>query len=228
MVTLLIALLLAGPAVKWKPGVVETTTYRHSESGLAGTSTYTVTGVLRENRRLFQVDVLSQRKLVLGGQEGKLESRGTTLVDAGTFDLVESRLTTSLNGAEASSLRAVRQGSKIEVTQKLRGSPEDKRVAEAPGPVVEESVLLFYLSRLPWKRGREFHWMRFSPAQGRLLHAAARVEGEEKKIMRVVVKTEIGTSNYQIRRGKPSVILKMDAGGTELLERETPGNPPRN
>ncbi len=207
---------------KWKPGAVETSTYRLSESGMAGVSTYTVAGERKGHRRVFRVEFLTERKLQLAGQEGKLETRGLTIVDGRTFDLVESNLTTSLNGVETGSMHAERKGREIEVTQKLRGSPAVTRVVTADGAVVEESALLFYLSRLPWQPGRQFRWVRFNAAQGRLLHASARAEGQEDHVLRVIAQSEIGPATYYIRPGRPAVVLKVLAGTTDRMELETP------
>ena len=225
MASFLILLLLAGGtfgrAAKWKAGLTETNTYRLAEKAAPGSSTYLLRGILRDGRRVLEIEVQTQRKLILGGQEGNLVTRGLTIVDPATFDLLESRLTTTLNGSEASYLHAERQGNKIEIRQKLRGSPLETRTAEAPTPVVEETALLFYLARLPWTKGREFHWMRFSPAQGRLLGASARVEKEENQLLRVAVQTEIGPSVYHIRRGSSAVVVKTEAGGSEQMQLES-------
>lgn len=220
-------ILAESPQVQWKPGAIETSTYRHTESGVPGTTTYTVSGILYDGRRAFEIAVRTQRKLVLGGQEGKLETQGSTIVDAATLDLLDSRLTTLLNGAEASSLRAERKGGKIRVIQRLRGSPTDTRTVDAPDPVVEDSALFLYLSNLPWKQGQEFRWLKFSPAQGRLLHAIARVEAQEKEVLRVAVQTEIGSTTYQLRRGRPALVLKVEAGGGERTQLETSSLLPR-
>ena len=219
-------ILAESPHVEWKPGAIETSTYRHTESGVPGTTTYTASGILYDGRRAFEIVVRTQRKLVLGGQEGKLETQGTTIVDAATLDLLDGRLTTLLNGVEASSLRAERKGGKIRVVQKLRGSPTDTRTVDAPEPVVEDSALFLYMSSLPWRPGQEFRWLKFSP-QGRLLHAAARVESQERDFLRVGVRTEIGSTTYVLRRGKPALVLKVEAGGGERTELEKSSLLPR-
>ncbi len=215
MASFLVFLLLA--AGDWMPGRTETSTYKLAEAGLPGTSTYTVRSILRDHKPVLEIEVVTHRKLLLGGQEGKLETICQTRVDPATFDLVESRLTTTLNGAESSYLHAERAGNKIEVRQKLRGSPLETRIVDADGPVIEESAMVPYMGRVPWTKGREFKWLRFSPAQSRVLHVKAHLAKDDGKILRILMETEIGPSVYEIRRGNPAVVVRTEAGGTEQM-----------
>ena len=221
MATFFIYMLLAAgaanPVGQWMPGRTETSTYKLAEAGLPGTSKYTMRSILRDSRPVLEVEVITHRTLVLGGQRGLLETICQTRVDPGSFDLVESRLVTTLNGSESSYLHAERVGNKIEVRQKLRGSPLEIRIVEAGEPVIEESAMLPYLERLPWTQGREFRWLRFSPAQTRVLHVTARMVKDDGKILRITMETEIGPSAYEIRHGSPGVVVRTEAGGSEQM-----------
>ena len=91
-IPLLLALaipLWSAPLIPWKPGTIETRNYKTAESGVPGTYTYTLRGVVREGQKVLEVEMLSRRTLVLGGQEGKLEVVSLTWLNPETFDFIE-------------------------------------------------------------------------------------------------------------------------------------------
>src|SRR5438309_321942 len=100
----MISFLMFFALLSWRGGLIEKHTYKLGESAIPGTSTYTLRGVLREGQKVLVVEVETHRTLTLGGQQGKLESRSESFVDPATFDLLESRLITTLNGVETSYL----------------------------------------------------------------------------------------------------------------------------
>src|SRR5258707_13629453 len=108
--------------IAWQPGLIERHTYKLSEAGIPGTAVYTLRGVMLEGKKVLEVEVETHRILTLGGQQGKLDGVTHVFMDAVTYDLIESRLLTMLNGTEASYLHSIRKGATIEVYQKLRGS----------------------------------------------------------------------------------------------------------
>ena len=223
MRTMLLILALALPAwsappVFWRPGLIETHSYTTAESGVPGTSTYTLRGIMREGKKVLEVEVVTKRTLVLGGQEGKLETYSLTWIEPETFDFLASRLRTTLNTAEASYLRSERvAGGKVEIRQKLRGSPEDSRTVDVGAPVVEENALLFFLTRAQLRPGVSERFMRFSAAQGRVTDAFITLEkeGAEQRIRMV---TDIAPSVFYLRSGNPPVIVRTEVGGTEQLK----------
>jgi hypothetical protein len=200
-------------AVGWQPGVTATRFYKHAENPIPGDSLYTLRSVMWEGKKTLEIEVLTRRTLVLGGQQGKLETRSLTLVDPDTFDLRHSRLTTTLNSAEASYLRAERQGSRIEVYQRLRGSGAETRVVDAPGVVLDESAQMFFVERLPLKKGARFSWQRFSASQARLTPTTVEVEAGEKDTLRVNLKTDIAPMVFHTGGGPPWRVLKTEAAG---------------
>jgi hypothetical protein len=212
---------VAAPLIAWKPGTIEIRSYKTAESGVAGTSTYTLRGVLREGRKTLEVEVVTRRTLVLGGQEGKLETHSLTWLDPETFDFLAGRLRTTLNSAEASYLRSERvAGGKVEIRQKLRGSPEDVRTVDVESPVVEENAVLFYLTRAPLRPGISERFKKFSAAQGRVTDAfmTLEVEGEEGADRRIRVITDVAPSVYYLRAGSPPVVVRTEVAGTEQLK----------
>ena len=206
----------------WKAGLIEHHTYKLAESAIPGTSTYTLRGILRQGQKVLEVQVETHRIMTLGGQQGKLDSNGSAWIDPVTFDLLESRLVTTLNGAEMSYLHALHKGKTIEVYQKLRGSPVDIRTVEAPGVAIDENALNFFLERVPWAPGKIVEWQRYSAAQSRLLPNKASLEKSEKNKLRVRVETDIGPSLYDIRPGKDAVVLRIEAAGTEQMHLADP------
>lgn len=206
----------------WKAGVIEHHTYKLAESAIPGTSTYTLTGMLRHGQKVLEVHVETHRIMTLGGQQGKLDSNGSTWIDPVTFDLLESRLITTLNGVEASYLHAMRKGQTIEVYQKLRGSPVDIRTVQAPGVAIDENALNFFLERTAWAPGKTVEWQSYSPTQSRLIPNKANLEKAEKDKLRVKVETDIGPHLYDIRPGKDATVLRMDAAGTEQFHLADP------
>lgn len=218
----LLILALAVPAwsaqlLPWKPGTIETRSYKTAESGVPGTATYTLRGVLRDGRKILEVEVITKRSLVLGGQEGKLETQSLTWIDPETFDFLAARLRTTLNTAEASYLRSERSGTKVEIRQKLRGSPEDTRLVDIGTPVVEENAVLFYLTRVALRPGVSERFKKFSAAQGRVTDAFMTLE-EEGGDRRIRVVTDIAPSVYHLRAGNPPVVVRTEVAGTEQLK----------
>jgi len=201
----------------WRPGLIEQHTYKLAESAIPGTSTYTLRGMLRNGERVLEVEVETHRIMTLGGQQGKLDSKSFIWMQSVTFDLLESRLTTTLNGVEASYLHATRKGTTIEVYQKLRGSPVDIRTVQAPGVAIDENALNFFLERMAWAPGKVVEWQRYSPTQSRLIPNKASLEKSEKDKLRVRVETDIGPSLYDIRPGKDPAVLRIEAAGTEQM-----------
>lgn len=222
MTPLILLLLMADPTLivvgKWHPGLIESHTYKLGEVGIPGSSTYSLRGMLRHGQKVLEVEVETHRVLTLGGQQGKLESRTLTWMDPQTFDMLETRLTTTMNGTEASYLHAVRKGGKIEVFQKLRGSPPDTRQVEAPGVAIDENALNFFITRLPWSAGRQFEWSRYSAAQSRVVPYKATLEKSDKQTMRVKVETDIAPSFFDIRKDKMPVVERVEIGGTEQMK----------
>jgi hypothetical protein len=165
--------------------------------------------------------VVTKRTLVLGGQEGKLETYSLTWIDPETFDFLASRLRTTLNTAEASYLRSERAGGKVEIRQKLRGSPEDVRTVDVGAPVVEENAVLFYLTRVPLRPGATHKFKRFSAAQGRVTDATITLE-QQGADRRIRMTTDIAPSVYHLRAGvrpgNPPVIVRTEVAGTEQLK----------
>jgi len=215
-------LALATPAwsaqlLPWKPGTIETRSYKTAESGVPGTVTYKVMGVLREGKKTLEVEVITKRTLILGGQEGKLETYSLTWIDPETFAFLAARLRTTLNTAEASYLRSERSGGKVEIRQKLRGSPEDTRTVDVSSPVVEENAVLFYLTRVPLRPGVSQKFKRFSAAQGRVTDASITLEqqGAERRIRML---TDIAPAVFHLRSGNPPVIVRTEVAGTEQLK----------
>ncbi len=211
----MIPFLLLAALGGWQPGLIETHHYKLGESVIPGTSTYTLRGILREGRKVLVVEVETHRTLTLGGQQGKLESHGESFLDPETFDLLESRLITTLNKVEASYLHALRKGKTIEVHQQLRGSPLDTRTVEAPGVAIDESAINFYLERVTWAAGKKVEWLRYSAAQSRVLPNSATLDKTEKDNLRIKVETDIGPNLYDIRPGKSPVVVRMEAAGSE-------------
>lgn len=211
----------SAPLLQWKPGTIETRSYQTAESGVPGTSTYTLRGIMREGKKALEVEVVTKRTLVLGGQEGKLETHSLTWIDPETFDFLASRLRTTMNTAEASYLRSERTGTKVEIRQKLRGSPEDSRTVDVGSPVVEENAVLFYLTRVPLRPGVSERFRKFSAAQGRVTDAFMTLE-EEGAASRIRVITDIAPSVYHLRAGAsagdPPVIVRTEVAGTEQLK----------
>jgi hypothetical protein len=231
MTYLLLSLLLAGPASpavskaapvgKWQAGLIERHTYKLGEAGIPGTSTYTLRGILFQGKKTLEVEVETHRVLSFGAQQGKLETRSITWMDPVTFDMQESRLIATMNGAEASFLHAVRQGASISVNQKLRGSPEETRHVDAPGIVIDDTAQSFYIERLGWAAGREFEWKRYNPAQSRLIPNHASVEQIVKDTLKLKVVTDIGPSSFELT-GKPPVVARVVTAGTEQLKLQDP------
>jgi len=208
----------SAPLLRWKPGTIETRSYQTAESGVPGTATYILRGVMREGRKALEVEVITKRTLVLGGQEGKLETHSLTWIDPETFDFQASRLRTTLNTAESSYLRSERiAGGKVEIRQKLRGSPEDVRTVDVDTPVVEENAVLFYLTRVPLRPGVSERFKRFSAAQGRVTDAFMTLE-QEGAALQIRVVTDIAPSVYHLRAGNPPVIVRTEVAGTEQLK----------
>ncbi len=208
----------AAPLLQWKAGTIETRSYQTAESGVPGASTYTLRGVMRDGKKVLEVDVVTKRTLILGGQEGKLETHSLTWIDPETFDFLASRLRTTMNTAEASYLRSERiAGGKVEIRQKLRGSPEDVRTVDVGAPVIEENAVLFYLTRVPLRPGVSERFQRFSAAQGRVTDAFMTLENEGGA-RRIRVVTDIAPSVYHLRAGNPPVIVRTEVAGTEQLK----------
>ena len=207
----------SAPLLTWKPGTIETRSYQTAESGIPGTATYTLRGILRDGKRILEVEVITKRTLVLGGQEGKLEAHSLTWIEPETFDFLASRLRTTLNTAEASYLRSERSGTKVEIRQKLRGSPEDTRLVDVGTPVVEENAVMFYLTRVPLRPSVSERFKRFSAAQGRVTDAFMTLE-QEGTARRIRVVTDIAPSVYHLRAGDPPVIVRTEVAGTEQLK----------
>lgn len=221
MRTLLI-LALAVPAwsaqlIPWKPGIIETHNYKTAESGVPGTYTYTLRGVMREGKKVLEVEMIVHRTLVLGGQEGRLATESLTWLDPDTFDFIASRLRTTLNDAEASFLRSERvAGGKVQIRQKLRGSPEDTRTVDVASPVVEENALLFYLEHAGLRPGQERKAMRYSAAQGRSTEIKL-VLDKDAKDPRILMTSDIAPSVFYLRAGTPPVVVRTEVAGTEQL-----------
>jgi len=213
----MIALMLFTVLGGWLPGLIEQHTYKLAESSIPGTSTYTLTGMLRNGEKVLEVHVETHRVMTLGGQKGKLDSNSYTWIDPVTYDLLESKLFTTLNGVEASYLHAMRKGTTIEVYQKLRGSPVDIRTVQAPGVAIDENALNFFLERTAWTPGKVVEWQRYSPTQSRLIPNKGSLEKAEKDKLRVKVETDIGPTIYDIRPGKEPVVLRIETVGTEQM-----------
>lgn len=218
----MIALMMLFALGPWRPGLIEQHTYKLAENSIPGTSTYTLTGMLRNGQKVFEVRVETHRVMTLAGQKGKLDSTGSTWMDPVTFDLLESRLTTTLNGVEASYLHATRKGQTIEVYQKLRGSPVDVRTVQAPEVAIDENALNFFLERQSWTAGKTIEWKRYSAAQSRLQANKAVVEKSEKDKLRLKVDTDIGPTFYDLRPGKDLVVVRMEAAGAEQIRLADP------
>jgi hypothetical protein len=202
---------------KWQAGLIEQHTYKLGEAGIPGTSTYTLRGILLQGKKVLEVEVETHRTLTFGAQQGKLVSHSLTWMDPVTFDMQESRLTATMNGAEASFLHAVRQGASISVYQKLRGSPEETRHVDAPGIVIDDNAQNFYVERLPWVAGREFEWKRYNAAQSRLILNKASAEQIDKDTLRLKIVTDIAPSSVELS-GKPPVVSRIVIAGTEQLK----------
>jgi len=208
-------------AGKWQAGLIEQHTYKLGEAGIPGASTYTLRGILLQGKKVLEVEVETHRVLSFGAQQGKLETRSVAWMDPVTFDMLESRLLATMNGAEASFLHAVRRGASISVYQKLRGSPEETRHVDAPGIVIDDNAQNFYVERLPWAAGREFEWKRYNAAQSRLIPNKASVEQMDKDALRLKVVTEIGPSSFELT-GKPPVVSRVVTVGTEQYKLQDP------
>jgi hypothetical protein len=206
---------------KWQAGLIEQHAYKLAEAGIPGTSTYTLRGVMLQGKKVLEVEVETHRTLTFGAQQGKLVSHSFTWMDPRTFDMLESRLTATMNGAEASFLHAVRQGASISVFQKLRGSPEDTRHVDAPGVVIDDNAQNFYIERLPWAKGREFEWQRYNAAQSRLIANKASVEQIDNGTLRLKIATDIAPSTIEVS-GKPPVVSRVMIAGTEQLKLQDP------
>jgi hypothetical protein len=201
-------------AGQWQAGLIEQHTYKLGEAGIPGTSTYSLRGVILQGKKVLEVEVETHRTLTFGAQQGKLVSHSFTWMDPLTYDMLENRLTATMNGVEASYLHAVRQGASISVFQKLRGSPEDTRHVDAPGVVNDDNAQNFYIERLPWAAGREFEWQRYNAAQSRLIANKASVEQIDKDTLRLKIVTDIAPSTMEMS-GKPRVVSRVVIAGTE-------------
>ncbi len=210
-----------GFAGKWQAGLIERHIYKLGEAGIPGTSTYTLRGILLQGKKVLEVEVETHRVLSFGAQQGKLESRSLAWMDPVTFDMLESRLIATMNGAEASFLHARREGASITVYQKLRGSPEETRHVDAPGIAIDDNAQNFYIERLPWAAGREFEWKRYNPAQSRLIPNTASVEQIDKDTLKLKVVSDIGPSSFELT-GKPPVVSRIVTAGTEQLKLQDP------
>jgi hypothetical protein len=195
-------------AGKWQAGLIERHTYKLGEAGIPGTSTYTLRGVVLQGKQVLEVEVETHRVLTFGAQQGKLETRSIAWMDPATFDMLESRLVATMNGAEASFLHARREGGSITVYQKLRGSPEETRNVDAAGVVIDENAQSFYVERLPWAAGRQFDWQRYSSSQSRLISNKGSVEQIDKEMLRLKVVNDIGESSMELT-GKPPVVSRV-------------------
>jgi hypothetical protein len=166
---------------------------------------------------VLEVEVIVHRTLILGGQEGKLATESLTWLDPETFDFVASRLRTTLNGAEASFLRSERvPGGKVQIRQKLRGSPEDNRTVDVPSPVVEENALLFYLERLPLRPGQEQKATKYSASQGRSTEIKLVLEKDDQGPL-IRMTSDIAPTLFHFSPGRPGAITRTEVGGTEQL-----------
>jgi hypothetical protein len=204
-------------AGKWQAGLIEQHTYKLGEAGIPGTSTYTLRGILLQGKKVLEVEVETHRTLSFGAQQGKLVSHSITWMDPATFDMLESRLTATMNGAEASYLHAIRQGASISVYQKLRGSPDDTRHMDAQGIVIDDNAQNFYVERLPWAAGREFEWNRYNAAQSRLISNKASVEQIDKDTLQLKIVTDIAPTSMELT-GKPRIVSRVVIAGTDQLK----------
>ena len=221
--SLLFLLLMGVPAKNagyWRPGYVESHTYKLAESGIPGTSTYTLRSILYDGKPALEVEVETHRVLMLGAQQGKLESHSNTFMDPTNFNLLESRLTTTMNGVAQSRLHAERIGDSIEVRQKLYGSPLSVRTVAAHGAAIDENALNFFLERQDWVAGKTVEWQRYNAAQSRLQPNKATLEKADADKLRIKLESDIGPSYYEIRRGADPVVTRVEAVGAEQMHLE--------
>ncbi|GEM_PF-4353993 len=216
LLTIFLVLALNG-GMKWQPGLIEQHSYKLGEPGIPGSSDYMLRGVMLQGKKLLEVEVLTHRVMSFGAQQGKLESRTITWMDPETFDMQESRLVATMNGAEASYLHAIRQGTTLSVFQKLRGSPDDTRKVDAPGVVIDDNAQNFYIERLPWAAGKEFHWQRYNAAQSRLIPNQAMLDHADADGITVKITTDLGPTIVKMT-GKPPVVDTVTINNTEQLK----------
>jgi len=210
----------------WQPGLIEQHTYKLGDAGIPGTSVYTLRGVILEGKKVLEVEVETHRVLSLGGQQGKLESVTHAFMDPETFDFIESRLTTMLNGAEASYLHSLRKGAEIQVYQKLRGSPPDTRTVPATGVVIDESAVMFYIERTDWSKTKSVQWQRYNAAQSHLQPNKASVDKSDADKLRIRLESDIPAALYDLPPGKPAVVTRIEAAGVEQMRLDDPPKTP--